>query len=172
MRRRPSVAAALFVTGLWLASPAAATVLLFDISGSFSSRFTLDTSRAPDRTNNQLGGLLRQIFYDNRPLELNGVQRIGSISFGDGLASRFQIFGPDIPLFIQLNGDALFSGPLDAPVFNTGRFQLRNPFFGQAVTLDISRATGAVPEPASWAMLISGFGLSGLALRSRRRALA
>lgn len=31
---------------------------------------------------------------------------------------------------------------------------------------------GGVPEPASWAMLISGFGLTGAAMRRRRVALA
>jgi hypothetical protein len=31
---------------------------------------------------------------------------------------------------------------------------------------------GAVPEPASWAMLIAGFGLVGAAARRRRRAVA
>lgn len=30
----------------------------------------------------------------------------------------------------------------------------------------------AVPEPGSWALMISGFGLAGAALRSRRRVLA
>jgi hypothetical protein len=29
-------------------------------------------------------------------------------------------------------------------------------------------STGAVPEPASWAMLIAGFGLTGAAMRRRR----
>jgi hypothetical protein len=33
---------------------------------------------------------------------------------------------------------------------------------------DISVLAAAVPEPASWAMLIAGFGLAGLALRGRR----
>ena len=32
--------------------------------------------------------------------------------------------------------------------------------------------TGAVPEPASWAMLIAGFGLTGAAMRRRRTAVA
>jgi hypothetical protein len=32
--------------------------------------------------------------------------------------------------------------------------------------------TGAVPEPATWAMMIAGFGLVGLAARRRRMALA
>ena len=32
--------------------------------------------------------------------------------------------------------------------------------------------TGGVPEPASWALMIAGFGLSGAALRHRRAAVA
>jgi hypothetical protein len=32
--------------------------------------------------------------------------------------------------------------------------------------------TGGVPEPATWTMLIGGFGLAGAALRRRRRAVA
>lgn len=31
-------------------------------------------------------------------------------------------------------------------------------------------ATGAVPEPTAWAMLIAGFGLTGIAARRHRRA--
>ncbi|MFM9977425.1 MAG: PEPxxWA-CTERM sorting domain-containing protein [Sphingomonadaceae bacterium] len=38
-----------------------------------------------------------------------------------------------------------------------------------SVTLDIS---GAVPEPATWAMMITGFGLAGTAMRRRRSAAA
>jgi hypothetical protein len=34
------------------------------------------------------------------------------------------------------------------------------------------RQTGAVPEPASWAMLIAGFGLTGAVMRRRRVAHA
>ena len=42
-----------------------------------------------------------------------------------------------------------------------------------ASTLTITtQATGAVPEPASWAMLIAGFGLTGAAMRRRRTAVA
>jgi hypothetical protein len=35
-----------------------------------------------------------------------------------------------------------------------------------------SVVTGAVPEPASWATMVLGFGAAGLGLRSRRRGLA
>lgn len=38
-------------------------------------------------------------------------------------------------------------------------------------TINFSTSGGAVPEPASWALMIGGFGLAGGALR-RRRALA
>ena len=34
------------------------------------------------------------------------------------------------------------------------------------------QAGNVVPEPATWALMISGFGLAGLALRTRRRVLA
>ncbi|MFA7439790.1 MAG: PEPxxWA-CTERM sorting domain-containing protein [Sphingomonadaceae bacterium] len=37
---------------------------------------------------------------------------------------------------------------------------------------EISLAFGMVPEPATWAMMISGFGLVGFAARRRRAALA
>ena len=42
----------------------------------------------------------------------------------------------------------------------------------QAATLTVSGiggGGGAVPEPASWAMLIAGFGLTGAAMRRRRQ---
>lgn len=37
---------------------------------------------------------------------------------------------------------------------------------------DSFRVLTAVPEPSSWAMMVVGFGLSGAALRRRRRAVA
>jgi peptidoglycan hydrolase-like protein with peptidoglycan-binding domain len=38
--------------------------------------------------------------------------------------------------------------------------------------VNVNGSTGAVPEPASWAMLIAGFGLTGAAARRRRTAAA
>ncbi len=37
-------------------------------------------------------------------------------------------------------------------------------------SVTLNNATGAVPEPATWAMMLMGFGAVGGALRSRRRA--
>lgn len=39
----------------------------------------------------------------------------------------------------------------------------------QGAQLDVSRVSDAVPEPATWAMMLLGFGLIGGAMRSARR---
>ena len=36
--------------------------------------------------------------------------------------------------------------------------------------LSVTSSTGGVPEPATWALMLLGFGGLGTALRSRRRA--
>jgi hypothetical protein len=41
-----------------------------------------------------------------------------------------------------------------------------------SVTYDYTAAAGGVPEPATWALMILGFGGAGAMLRGRRRALA
>lgn len=53
----------------------------------------------------------------------------------------------------------LFAGQLDAR---------STPNYDAVVQFD--RPSGAVPEPATWAMMILGFGAAGAAVRSRRRA--
>jgi len=40
------------------------------------------------------------------------------------------------------------------------------------ITLNTQDRTGAVPEPATWALMIAGFGLAGAALRRSRQAAA
>lgn len=50
--------------------------------------------------------------------------------------------------------------------------------YGETYTLDnltvgtLAEAVGVAPEPASWAMLLSGFGIVGMILRRARRRLA
>lgn len=71
-------------------------------------------------------------------------------------------------------GDVLFSGTTASPTFLTGTFDLFNDPDHQdkLATLTItSDAQAAVPEPASWAMMIGGFGMIGGALRRRWTAV-
>lgn len=61
----------------------------------------------------------------------------------------------------------------DPNVNNTYRVQLDvNGLAGgpQSFSVDAQLGAGAVPEPATWAMMISGFGLVGGAMRYRQRA--
>jgi len=74
------------------------------------------------------------------------------------------------------NDVAAFAGASSAWAFD--RIQIRetiggaeNEFFGQFYT-SAKLPAGAVPEPASWAMMLGGFGLVGSALRSSRKAMA
>ena len=52
-----------------------------------------------------------------------------------------------------------------------GGFELDNVTIGNALRGQGDNSTGAVPEPASWAMMLAGFGLVGGALRARRRTI-
>jgi hypothetical protein len=67
---------------------------------------------------------------------------------------------------ISPGGLALFSGSVTHPLFAAGTWTAGN------TTITATAATGAVPEPAAWAMLIAGFGLTGAAARRRRIAVA
>lgn len=47
-----------------------------------------------------------------------------------------------------------------------------NDHWAKDIVIDRAYITSAVPEPATWGLMITGFGLAGAALRRRRRALA
>ena len=79
-----------------------------------------------------------------------------------------QIGGGDYHLIgTNFSGLAWAAGALTLSYFDSN-----NGDNTQFVTATIrAESTGAVPEPATWALMISGFGLAGAALR-RRRAVA
>jgi hypothetical protein len=52
---------------------------------------------------------------------------------------------------------------------NVGTYVYTAP--NDTVTLKIGVTTGAVPEPATWAMMIGGFGIAGAAMRRKSAAL-
>ena len=57
----------------------------------------------------------------------------------------------------------------DANSFNVGFDIIRT---GETYVFGPSLDNGGVPEPATWALMLGGFGLAGAALRARRRAVA
>lgn len=154
------------------ASSADAAPLLFDFSGpSGTAMFQLDSNPTPDSFQSFLGS--DQFSFNNVAGTFGSVAGTAStISFGSGsIYSSLSITAPNLG-FTQFNAPTLFTGAPAHPTFLTGTFTVINPFFGNA-TLSISPValTGAVPEPASWAMMIVGLGATGVVMRRRAKAV-
>lgn len=109
---------------------------------------------------------------------VSGSQRSGL----DGLTIGLQLVDPfDFTLLsdtILLNWDAGFGQATVGPAQLAGLSGAFKLFFAGTdpdpdniglVIDDVSLDISAVPEPASWAMMIAGFGLVGSALRTNRR---
>lgn len=166
-----------YIWGLLAAAALAAPVtadaanLLFVLEGSRNATFQLDSNPIPDSFTTL------QTNFNNVAGTFNGVAGVASlINFGttNGIfsAASLNILAPNLG-FTQFSGPTIFGGTTALPTFAPGVFRLNNPFFGGPATLTISQiASGAVPEPASWTMLIAGFGLVGATMRRRKRLTA
>jgi hypothetical protein len=160
--------ALLLATGAAL--PSHAAILNFVLSGSRDATFQLDSNPTPTTSSTSVFG--DQVQFSNVAGTFGGVTGVApSIGFGSGLFASLNINGTPLG-FTQFAGPSLFSGTFNAPVFAPGTFALTSIVSGSS-TLTISEAvSSAVPEPATWTMMIMGFGLAGAALRGRRRTLA
>ena len=150
-----------------LATPASAATFLFNFSGTgqtgsgtvttdnmtFASRgFTAQTITGITGTYNgsAITGLIAGLFGSNNLYYLTGP------SFVDGSGLGFRTAaGNQVNLFYQDS----------APSY---RVNTLNPFGSTFVS---ATSTPAVPEPATWAMMIAGFGAIGVALRRRASPL-
>ncbi|WP_260600228.1 PEPxxWA-CTERM sorting domain-containing protein [Sphingomonas endolithica] len=148
-------------------SPAYAAPLLFNFSGpSGTAIFQLDSNPTPDFSQTFIGS--DQFSFSNVAGTFAGIAGTAStVSFGNGIFSSLSIAATNLG-FTQFNSPTLFTGSPSNPIFLTGSFTLVNPFFGDG-TLTISPAAvaGAVPEPATWAMMLVGFGGIGFSMRRR-----
>lgn len=156
------------IIAVTLPAAAQAVPLLFTLEGSRNATFTLDSMPVP----NSFTAL--QTNFTNVSGTFNGVDSTASlINFGrsDGIfsAAALNILAPGLG-FTQFVGPVIFGGTTQNPSFAPGVFTLNSIVSGRS-TLTISAfADSAVPEPASWAMLVLGFGLVGSTMR--RRTLA
>ena len=149
------------------ASPAYAAPLVFNFSGpSGTALFQLDSHPTPDASQTFIGS--DQFSFNNVAGTFGGIAGTAStISFGNGIFSSLSINAPNLG-FTQFNAPTLFTGSPGSPTFLTGSFTLVNPFFGNG-QLTISPLAAAVPEPATWGMMILGMGVIGVALRRRQK---
>lgn len=151
-------AAAAFVLTL-AATPADATVYMFELTGNKTADFSIDSAATPSISSTSVFG--DQIGFDNVTGIFGGTSQTASISFGTSLFAQLNIVGTTLSFtqYAFANGE---------PVFNLGSFNLSSITSGPA-TITISAASGAVPEPGTWAMMLVGFGAVGFAMRSSRR---
>ena len=83
------------------------------------------------------------------------------------------IFGPDFNIYtgVPLSGDEYAGGKLIGTVDpDAAGYCNRTGGCDLSFRINALAAPAAVPEPASWAMMVGGFGLLGTALRRRRTA--
>jgi len=64
----------------------------------------------------------------------------------------------------SFNGAAWDTGTLNLFYWDSNNFDNSG-----SISADVAAATGVVPEPASWAMMILGFGMAGATFRRRRQ---
>ncbi len=102
---------------------------------------------------------------------IGSVDTYNSITF-KGLGGFEQTFG-GAALVASASGNQTSAGTNRRFYFDFGTTPVNRIEFkssGNSFEFD-NIATGAVPEPATWAMLITGFGLVGFSMRRRRSAV-
>jgi hypothetical protein len=71
-------------------------------------------------------------------------------------------------LAVGVNGPVIFTGTESAPIFSTGTYTLS---YGEG-SLTVTDASGGVPEPAAWSLMLLGVAGVGGLTRARRDRLA
>jgi PEP-CTERM motif len=106
---------------------------------------------------------------------------LAHFGLGNTVAADLTTFNGNPVAFGYLGTDPAGAGLLDPKIVLTAfwggnTFTVSDSIKGQrnffTGTFDVSPAVAGVPEPASWAMLILGFGGIGMMLRSTRRRQA
>lgn len=140
------------------------------ISATSANAATLLVSYAP--VTDTLGSFSFNVDSNPTPISSSASSFAAAISNGVG-----QYAGRTSSFFFTLEGGGLlddyfgaqaFTGTTAAPMIQTGTFAAlysNNPARAGVVT--ISNVAGAVPEPASWAMMLGGVGMMGFAMRRR-----
>ncbi|MBB5986327.1 PEPxxWA-CTERM sorting domain-containing protein [Sphingobium lignivorans] len=155
---------------LSFAAPAQAVLFNFTLTGDYSASFQLDSSPVPDVFDGSSFTIWDVSGFPDAALGIVDLQfwtgdEAGGFSIIDFYGDAY---------LLDATGSQLFSGSTGAPTFLTGTYALADLFGPGSYTLVIEEAgtTPAIPEPATWAMLIAGFAMAGAAMRQKPRKLA
>jgi len=103
--------------------------------------------------------------YDGAFYIQNITVTIGGVTTMEGITFlEYGIFEDDYGLYDLDGVTNVYSGPLSNPTFVLGSYPGFNFITGQYDTLTIT----AVPEPGTWALFLTGFGLLGFMMRGSR----
>jgi hypothetical protein len=155
-----SAACAVCAAGMLTAGAGRAENVLITISGNLvdpKATFILPESPSPDivLTGEAFG------FFDNSPT-IGGVAQSDGFGFinsglGGGLNDDYGYY--------SITGDQYYTGDESSPTFTVGVYD--DQYNNATDTYDTVSIT-ALPEPATWAIMLAGFGVMGGALRARR----
>jgi PEP-CTERM motif len=154
---RAAVAATLLCAGA-----ANAALYQFTVSGGYSASWQLDSAPTPDLAPVGLG----ITFGDVRGVYANAVSELADVSFFNGsLGGGMSIEDYYGGTFLLIaDGPQIYEGTEEAPLFHTGTYALTEYQGTATYTLTIA----AVPEPATYGMLLAGLALTAVALRRRQ----
>lgn len=139
----------------------------------FTLPFSDNTFFAPNGTGgSDANSFLTAIFTGTLVLDTNSTVTFSlgadddAFLFVDGV-SLLQLGGIHEPTPVSVTSSALGAGSHQVQLFYADRNKTQ-----AVLNFNITAVTAAVPEPATWAMMILGFGVAGMSLRRRKTAIS